>query len=540
MRALCLAFFVLVGTAMAGRGDELDMLPLGDPDRAFDLGSATAGSFYDCRAGAVAGFDQMIDAFAEARVVLLGEEHTRMATKRDHAQVLEALAARGVPLVLGMEFFQRSDHEALQRWSAGEIDRDEMLRLTEWYDRGGYRFEYYELVMQVARQHGIPVVGLNVPREILRSINRGGLESLSEEQSILIGDIDVSASPQHRYLVGRYFGETVAMMPPSWFDNMYAAQCTWDVVMARSILDNLPPEATMVVVVGTGHVAFGLGIARRLDEELAARGAGPLRIATFCPVTAPAPEPDSEPAGHPMGGMRGMGHEMPATPARFVRSLADWVGAYADNGGIEAFPRLGVKLAEDEEHAAVVSIVFPDTLAERAGVKRGDRIIDLNGRVSEDLSHLRRMLAGLQWGERVDLRLARGEAILDVAALLLPEVRSVEETVAPGWSVRPVAPFDAAGPGPVVVQEEEPGLTRVLVEGGGLSPRVEVRRGELLLEVHELDDALCVRRSLFVQPLADGTVEVRFERNEEGTVVAEERLDRCGNPVKMVDPLPQG
>jgi hypothetical protein len=137
-------------------------------------------------------------------------------------------------------------------------------------------------------------------------------------------------------------------MPPGWFDNMYAAQCLWDVIMARSILASLRREETLVVIVGTGHVAYGLGISRRISDELAAAGRPGLPMATFCPVIAPPPpDPDDDPAGHPMGGRsQGMGAAPPASPASFTRTLADFVGVFPDAGGVEAYPQLGLQLAE--------------------------------------------------------------------------------------------------------------------------------------------------------------------------------------------------
>ena len=138
-----------------------------------------------------------------------------------------------------------------------------LLEETGWYDRGGYRWEYYRPVMEVAREHGISVVGVNVPREIPRAVNRGGLQALSDEQREQVGSVSTDGSAQHRYLISRYFGDTVALLPPGWFDNMYAAQCLWDVVMARSILGEVAEDTTVVLVVGSGHVAYDLGISRR-------------------------------------------------------------------------------------------------------------------------------------------------------------------------------------------------------------------------------------------------------------------------------------
>ena len=521
---------VLVLAASGAAAEDLSMLPLGDPGRAYTVASVAAGSFFDCRTGEVLDLDAAADVLARARVVLLGEEHTSIDQKRLQARLLEALAARMEHPVLGMEFFQRDDDAVLARWTAGDLRGDEFLLASGWYDRGGYNWVYYAPIMETARTLGLPVVGLNVDRSIPRTVSRKGLEALGEEQRKIVGEVDVTGSPQHRYLIARYFGDTVALLPPAWFDRMYASQCLWDVVMARSILDKLPPDGTMVVLVGSGHVAFGLGIARRIHEELARRGEPDMEVATFVPVTAPAPDPEGEPSGHPMPGGQKAGD---GEPALFVRSVADVVAAFPDRGGVEEVPRLGLKLEEGEDGAILVKRAWPDSPSEAAGLAAGDRIVDLGGAEPADIHRLRLALARLRWGDRLDLRVERDGATVDCAVLLEPDVLTVERTVAPGWTVEPLGGFDPTAPSPVIPLETRGAVDvhrRLVTREDGPS-HVEIRRDGVLEEVHHLDRNGRVERSLFRTPLSDGTVEILYRRRADGTVESITRLDRSGTPV---------
>jgi len=539
MRALMvvgsLALLVVVPEVAAAA--ELDLLPLGDPERGPVLASAGPGTFYDCANGRETSLEEMVEAMAGARVVLLGEEHTSMEQKLVLARVVGELAERVPRLVLGMEFFQRSDRDALDRWRRREIAGEGFLRAVEWYDRGGYRYEYYEPIMTAALEHGLEVAGLNVAREIPRTVRMLGLAALSEEQRAEVGSVDVGGSSQHRYLISRYFGDTVAQLPPSWLDNMYAAQCLWDVVMARSILDALPEGGAVVVVVGSGHVAFDLGIARRIHEERAERGEPDLEVVTYCPVEALAPDPEGEPGGHPMGDSAGQADAV--TNALFSRGLARFVGVFPASGGMVAVPSgLGLKLEADEHGAPQVVMVWPDSDAEGIGFKAGDRVLDVNGIAPEDLSHLRFLLASFDWGRRLDLRVQRGGNVLDLAVLLYPRVEETETGVAPGWKVEevPLVIPDASGPlTELVGARVEPGPRRLLLRRDGAPERVEVWRGDVLSEVHELDEAARVARSLYLEPRADGSVELRYQRSECGEVVATSRYDRTG--AKLEDSL---
>lgn len=525
---LLLAAFVLTSGTQSS-GGELDLLPLGDPGRAFVLGSGHVGEIVDSSTGEVVTLEVMAQGLASARVVLIGEEHTHLGQKRLHAELLDALAEIQPDLVLGMEFFRRSDDEALASWGKGEINDQDLLRETGWYDRGTYRWGYYSEIMNVAKKRSIPVAGLNIPRDIPRTVNRKGLSALDDEQKSQVGDVVVDNSPQHQFLIGRYFGDTVAMMPQRWFDNMYAAQCLWDTVMARSILEVLPENGTVVVVVGAGHVAFDLGIERRINEELAARGEPGIEVATFCPIQAPIPDADEgDSSGHPMGGDR-EGDDSPQ--AVFVRSLADYVGVFEATGGVDAWPTLGVKLKEGDAGEPTVSIAWPDGRAEAAGFETGDILADLNGVKLKNLSDLRMMLAGLEWGDRADLRVSRGEETLDLAMLLVPDPVSEEREVAPGWTVDPVDGLTPESAEIITSVEVGPTEVTVVQTNGENRSWVVVWRDSVAQELHQLDCDGRVSRSRYLLPLVDGATEVVFHRGGQGVVTSTERFSRGGQTI---------
>ncbi|MCP4896708.1 MAG: PDZ domain-containing protein [bacterium] len=508
---------------------ELDLLPLGDPARSSSLATAAAGSIFDTNQGRIVNLQEFVEQLSEVHVLLVGEEHTDMRQKLEQARLLEALAVSGRPVVLGMEFFNRGDQENLDGWRSGKLSDQELISAVGWYDRGSYRFEYNKPVLDVARMHELDIVGLNVPREIVRAVNRGGLESLDETQRAQVGEIDANDSPQHKYLVSRYFGDTVGQMPPAWLDNLYEAQCVWDAVMARSILEALPEGGLVMVVVGSGHVAYDLGIARRLQQHAKREDGGSLKVRTYCPVSAPPPDPEGL-HGHPMGGS-GHGAGLSVRPALFVRSLADFIGVFDDAGGIEAYPNLGMTLKANDGGELLTGIVFPDSLASEAGFKSGDRILTVGGEVPRDLSHLRHLFAQLEWESRLDVEVERKESRTDVVALLYPKVETVEREVPAGWQV-----VNLGGDYEIKIANaiDVPSGSRsdsssVVILMHDQPSRVEIRQDQRLVEVHELDPDHFVARSLFHEPREDGAVEIRYDRNSGGVVLGVRRFDRVGN-----------
>jgi len=287
----------------------------------------------------------------------------------------------------------------------------------------------------------------------------------------------------------------------------------------------------VVLIVGSGHIAYGLGIPRRIADERAAVGLPSLDVITLCPATAPAPPEDGEPTGHPMGGGHGMGGAA-APRAQFARSLADFVAVFQDHGGIAAFPTFGFKLKADDDGRPLVSIVFPDTVAESVGFATGDRVLDVNGVAMNDLAELRFELARVEWGERIGVRVLRGDEELEIAALLFPTLDIDSRETAPGYEVRAMHGFEPASTdlaADSVIPDDAARWS--LVSPVGETARAEVRVDGVLDEVHELDENGRVSRSLYRIAREDGAVEVRYERDETGNAVATERFDRTGAAV---------
>ncbi|HPR64442.1 MAG TPA: ChaN family lipoprotein [Thermoanaerobaculia bacterium] len=529
--SLMVAAMAFVSTGLsADAEDEIALLTLGDPGRAFSLAAAPAGTYVDCRTGKELTFDEMVDIMAQARIILLGEEHTNMEQHILQGKILDALAERGIPLILGMEFFQRDDGDVLKKWISGEMNEEFFLRESGWYDRGGYPFGYYRPVMESAKNNGIPVVGLNVDRSLINSVARKGLEGLDENERKELGKIRVDAAPGHRFLVSLFFGESGPSMPPDWLSRMYAAQVTWDTIMARSILDNLIEDRTMVVIVGSGHVIHGLGIPRRLKEESEWRRIS-IPVLSFVPVTAPVPDPEITLRGHPTG-MGGYGSDAPK--ALFSRGVADIAGIFTNPGEYEALPTYGVSLRESDGNITV-SWVTPDSLADRAGVERGDRFLDVNGNTFDSLTDLRLHLASFTWGDRVDIHLLREEATVHAIFILEPDIVAQRELTVPGWirmdgldvNLSYTDPADYTKPLSTEELDEPHGRRYLILDDQDHPLRIEVREGRDLLEVHELDKEGYIVRALYRNPLEDGTTEVRKARDMNGTWTIQS-YDRTG------------
>lgn len=372
----------------------LDTLPLGNPALKDKFMMVGAGKFYSTAEGGEITFDQLIDKLSKVRVVYLGETHTSMAVHQNQTRIIKALYERNPKIKIGMEFFQRQDDDILNEWSANKISEEELIRKTGWYaGGGGYNFGYYRPFMDFAREKGLPVIGINIPRSIVHHVSRNGLDSLTEEEKKIVGEVDVT-NKEHRKLIEFYFGGAGMGhgSPESQdeakerFNRMYAAQSTWDEVMADSIKSGMEDfDGIFVVIVGSGHTGYNLGINRRLYEQY------PEPYATVMPVQI---DKDGE-------------------PVRVVRSLGDFVMAYRDDIDPEYYPRFSLS-ASDKDGKVVVGMLLPGSFAMEKGIQTGDVITSLDGKAISDVTDLRLRLAAKKWGEKTELGILRGEENMTV------------------------------------------------------------------------------------------------------------------------------
>ncbi len=124
----------------------------------------------------------------------------------------------------------------------------------------------YREILLYARDHRIPLVGLNVPRELVRSVARKGFAALDEkERRQLPAGITCNVDPAYRRFIERAFrqhGKEDGM-----FLNFCEAQMVWNKGMAwhLSAYRAKEPSRLVVVLAGTGH-AFRQGMPTELSE----------------------------------------------------------------------------------------------------------------------------------------------------------------------------------------------------------------------------------------------------------------------------------
>jgi uncharacterized iron-regulated protein len=200
---------------------------------------------------AVVSLPEIVADLKKARLVFVGELHDQELHHQAQVEVVRRLHESGVPVAVGLEMFRRDSQGQLDQWVSGKISEDAFQKI--YADNWGLPWNLYRDIFVLARDSKIPLVGLNVPKEITQQIAREGFASLTPEQ---LGDLPaVSCVVDDAYAA--FIRRSLGMHAHSGmsFTRFCEAQLFWDTAMAwnalRFLKDN--PSSTMVVIAGSGH-----------------------------------------------------------------------------------------------------------------------------------------------------------------------------------------------------------------------------------------------------------------------------------------------
>jgi uncharacterized iron-regulated protein len=379
-RCAALALLLLAGAAGA---DPL-RLPLGDPARRGREVAVVVDGITDTATGVLATPAEFARRLAAAEVVFVGEEHTNAEAHAVQLAVLRAIADSGRPVTVALEMLPWTQQAALDEWVAGRLTEDEFLARSGWYASWGHHWNYYREIFAFARDRRLPMVGVNAPRDLVRRIRAEGFGAITGADVARFPPAIAPATDEYRQLFTASFGSGDALhTAPAALEGLLRAQLAWDAAMgwnARQALRADPrPGAVVVVLLGTGHVAYGLGAERQARADAA------LRTASVVPVTA------------------GPG------PARVQASLADFVWGVPPQAA-PRYPVLGVSLrgGAGAEPTRLIQVA-PDSPAAQSGLAVGDVLLAIGTAPVADEVAVRTALAALRWGDVVAVRFRRGD-----------------------------------------------------------------------------------------------------------------------------------
>ena len=384
---------------------------------------ATYGGWIDVKTGQSIDTGTFYrDLAAKNGVVLLGEFHTNADHHRLQLQALAALFGRGGNLVIGFEAFPRRLQSVLDGWVAGKLSEEEFLKASQWRQVWGYDSGLYMPLFEFARLNRIPMVALNVERSLVAHVGQGGWEAVPVAEREGLSEPAPASEGYQRELARVYAVKQTlgpagldrasasheppppepdeaalaeAMKQPE-FKRFVEAQLTWDRAMAEALAaaKRKFADATVVGILGAGHVEEGYGVRHQL-EALGIAGTSsliPASVDEACKVVGTA--------------------------------FADAVFALPrqEEAAPPERPRLGVLLAQGDG-APRINRVVGESVAEAAGLKAGDDVLRAAGLEMRNPDDLVEVVGRQAPGTWLPLSIRRDGEEIEVVAKFPPRAK---------------------------------------------------------------------------------------------------------------------
>jgi aminopeptidase N len=311
--------------------------------------------------------EEIIDNVSEKPVIFIGERHANYEDHKVELGVIMELFRKGKKLAIGMEMFQKPFQEAIDNYISGKTDEKEFLKKSEYFRRWGLDYSQYREIIEFARAKGIPIAALNLKSEIVRKVASGGLDSLSpEEKKDIPQDMDMSDYAYRERLKNVFESHPGGTK----FENFYQSQILWDETMAHSAAAFLreKPDYQLVVLAGVEHIMYGSGIPARL-QRLTGR-----EYATLI-------------------------------NGSFDEDIGNYV-VFAESIKPPFTAKLGVVLRRKNGNV-IIEDFSPDSPALKAGMKKGDAVILVDGWKIETVEDVRIALCDKNPYESVQVQVMR-------------------------------------------------------------------------------------------------------------------------------------
>jgi len=381
--------------------DKTLRLAIGDVKLKDKLVQVAPGEIVSARTGKPVAFSRMVQELAESRFVFVGESHDSLTMHDVQLRIIQALYERDKSIAIGLEMLPAEIQPALDKWSQRMLAEEDFLREVKWYVHWNMNFGFYKKIFDLAREKHIPVYALNAPRSLITKIRMQGWDSLSEEEKRLVPPPDLSSS-EHRLLIKTIFENTE--LPHQMkgegldqvFEGLYRAQGAWDEVMAaNAVLSTEAGERKMIVLAGSGHLLYNLGINRRVRERTT------LQAKTVIMVSVDAEQKS----------------------ATIARSLGDYIWGIAEEER-PAFPSIGLAFKKTEGLENLIIERKPiDGVALGADFEKGDIVLSADGKAFADINELRIYLARFGWNEETTFRLLRSGETREFVLKFNPQIQ---------------------------------------------------------------------------------------------------------------------
>jgi uncharacterized iron-regulated protein len=385
---LRLALLFLAGCAATPHGPGVES-PYVDPR------TLRVGEILHLATGRLLVGSEALDYLCRFPVVYVGEAHDNVEAHAVQLTVLKAMhACFPDQVALGLEMLQRPFQGDADAFVRGEMSERDFQRVWQksWGD-----ISYYRELLHFAREKRIPLLALNASEAARKAVREQPPAAMAPDATREAPEIDAQ-DPYHRAYVQAMIGGHAKGISA---DAFYRVQLLWDETMAETAAQYLKSPAgrgrRLLVLAGSNHVRYGLGIPRRLFRRV--------------PLPFVIVEPYVHGAGAEVPRDRLMDVDVPALPLRPADLY--WAVGYRDLRGEQV--KLGILIQDGGGPGVQVTGVLPGGPGHAAGLLAGDRIVSVDGTEVNAAADLIHEVGRHRRGERGTIEVLRGGARVPLA-----------------------------------------------------------------------------------------------------------------------------
>jgi serine protease Do len=199
------------------------------------------------------------------------------------------------------------------------------------------------------------------------------------------------------------------------------------------------------------------------------------------------------------GGYQGIGFAVPSNMAKAVmeqlikegKVTRGWLGVTIQS----VTPELAKEFGLDKSSGAIISEVFKGSPAEKAGLRRGDVLLEVNGKTVKDAASLRNIVAQSKVGSNIKIKIMRENEPIVLTATVVelptdmveaipekPDEEVAEENALAGFTVIDLTQEIALQLG---LSRGEKGVVIVSVEPYSAAEEAGLRKGDVVQEINK-------------------------------------------------------
>lgn len=214
----------------------------------------------------VVSLPELVKSMQNSDLILIGESHTESSHHDLQLSLIRSLWIKKLPLAIGVEMFQSDSQPHLDAWTQGKMSEQDFIQIfsANWSD-----WPLYRDIFMFAREQHIPMIAMNVPKDIVKKVAHQGFASLTAaEQKGLPQGTSCDINNPHTVFLKKIFHQVFSHMNGTVFTHFCEAQTLRNSGMALNILRYMKshPGAKVVALTGIWH-AVRNGIPEQLSRN---------------------------------------------------------------------------------------------------------------------------------------------------------------------------------------------------------------------------------------------------------------------------------